>query len=223
MTSVSNATQSQNASAVASATTRTMEAAQDRFLKLLVTQMQNQDPLNPMDNAEVTSQMAQISTVTGIDKLNTSMSSLNSVLQAAKTMQATSMIGRDVFVQGKSMVLSTDGDSKQAIGGFNLGRDADSVTVEILDAGGSVMQTKIYNDVSAGINHFAWDGKRDSGGTAADGNYTFRVTAKRGGQDVELTQLSIGRVNSVSLANGNATLNVAGLGAVGLDAVQQVL
>lgn len=221
MTTVNSATQS--SLQTASATTRNMANAQDRFLKLLVTQMQNQDPLNPMDNAEVTSQMAQISTVTGIENLNTSMSSLNSVLQAAKTMQATSMIGRDVFVPGKSMTLSTDGTSRQAIGGFNLGRDADSVTVEILDAGGAVMQTKVYNDVDAGINHFAWDGQRDSGGAAPDGQYTFRVTAKRGNQDVEVTQLAIGRVNSVSLSNGNATLNVAGLGAISLDAIQQVL
>lgn len=222
MTTVNSATQTQSAAAT-SAATKAATDAQDRFLKLLVTQMQNQDPLNPMDNAQVTSQMAQISTVTGIDKLNTSMSGLASVLQAAKTMQATSMIGHDVFIEGNTMALQSEGEAKQAVAGFNLDRDADSVKVEILDKGGAVMQTKIYNDVAAGINHFAWDGARDSGGVAADGNYTFRITAKRGAQDVDVTNLAVGRVNSVSLADGEATLNVAGLGAVSLDSIQQVL
>lgn len=221
MTTVANSTQIA-ATAANSDTTKTKSSdIQDRFLKLLITQMKNQDPMNPMDNAQVTSQMAQISTVTGIDKLGVSMSDLTGMLQAAKTTQATSMIGRNVFAEGNSMTL--DETSGQAIGGFNLASKASSVKVEVLDQGGAVLQTQTYSDVPAGINNFSWDGSLDEGGEGAAGNYRFRITAQMGEQNVEATTLSVGRVNSVSLLGGTATLNVAGLGAVSLDAVQQVL
>lgn len=215
-------TNTQTSTAAAAATTKSKSTdIQDRFLKLLVTQMKNQDPLNPMDNAQVTSQMAQISTVTGIDKLGVSMGDLGGMLQAAKTTQATSMIGRNVFAEGN--VLNYDSTTGQAVAGFNLASKASSVKVEVLDQGGAVLQTQTYDNVAAGLNNFSWDGSLDQGGTAETGKYQFRITALQGTQAVEATTLSVGRVNSVSLAGGNATLNVAGLGAISLDAVQQVL
>ena len=96
--------------------TDTTQEAQDRFLKLLVTQMQNQDPLNPMDNAQVTSQLAQLSTVTGIDKLNTSVVSLGASLQSTQILQASSMINHGVLAEGTSMILaktSSEADAPQ--------------------------------------------------------------------------------------------------------------
>lgn len=220
MTTAVTNTQSTAATTAATAKSKSTDI-QDRFLKLLVTQMQNQDPLNPMDNAQVTSQMAQISTVTGIDKLGVSMGDLGGMLQAAKTTQATTMIGRNVFAEGN--VMNYDSASGQGVAGFNLASKASSVKVEVLDQGGAVMQTQTYDNVPAGINNFSWDGALDKGGTAESGKYQFRITATQGTQAVEATTLSVGRVNSVSLAGGVATLNVAGLGAIDLDAVQQVL
>src|SRR5882672_589140 len=82
--------------------------ASDRFLKLLVAQMQNQDPLNPMDNAQVTSQMAQINTVTGIEKLNTAVDGLSSQFAQLQAMQGASLVGRDVIVPGNKLDI-TDG------------------------------------------------------------------------------------------------------------------
>ena len=72
----------------------------DRFLKLLVTQMQNQDPLNPMDNAQVTTQLAQISTVSGVDKLNTSINQMSSLLLQSQTLQGAGLVGKDVLIAG---------------------------------------------------------------------------------------------------------------------------
>lgn len=222
MFSVSNATQTTATTSTGSATeAKEIDQAQDRFLKLLVTQMQNQDPLNPMDNAQVTSQMAQISTVNGIEKLSASLGSLTSMLQAAKTMQATSMIGRDILVEGST--LNLDKDSGEALGGFELAEKADSVKLEILDSSGKVMQTQIFNNVGAGVTNFAWDGETDAGGEAADGRYSFQVTALRGGEKLDVTSLAHGRVNSVSLSNGDATLKVAGLGEVSLESIKQVM
>src|SRR5437870_11144228 len=84
----------------------------DRFLKLLVAQMKNQDPLNPMDNAQVTSQMAQINTVTGIDKLNTTVAGLSSQFMQMQAMQGASLVGHDVIVAGNKL----DIDAATAIG-----------------------------------------------------------------------------------------------------------
>src|SRR3990167_8083696 len=89
-----------NAKAGAAATASTAADTQDRFLKLLVTQMKNQDPLNPMDNAQVTSQMAQLSTVTGIDKLNVTLQALSDSMASSQSLQAASMIGYGVLVPG---------------------------------------------------------------------------------------------------------------------------
>src|SRR4051794_1170360 len=102
----------------APATTATDDArSSDRFLKLLVTQLQNQDPLNPMDNAQVTSQMAQINTVTGIEKLNTTVQGLNSQFVQLQALQGASLVGRDVLMQGDALQTS-DG---AGTGGFELG------------------------------------------------------------------------------------------------------
>ena len=94
----------------------------DRFPKLLVAQMQNQDPLNPMDNAQVTSQMAQIQTVTGIDKLNTTVAGLNSQFVQMQALQGASLVGRDVIVPGNLM----DIDDGVGQGGFELTSAADA-------------------------------------------------------------------------------------------------
>src|SRR5438045_7853032 len=110
----------------APATTATDDpGSSDRFLKLLVTQLQNQDPLNPMDNAQVTSQMAQINTVTGIDKLNTTVQGLSSQFVQLQAMQGASLVGRDVIVAGNK--LRVDAESGVGQGGFELANAADSV------------------------------------------------------------------------------------------------
>src|SRR6186713_3264793 len=100
----------------------------DRFLKLLVAQMKNQDPLNPMDNAQVTSQMAQINTVTGIDKLNTTVQGLSTQFMQLQAVQGASLVGRDVVVPGNTLQID-DGTGE---GGFELAGPADQVKVEIL-------------------------------------------------------------------------------------------
>src|SRR5580693_6158542 len=92
--------------APASTATDSAAAAQDRFMTLLVTQMQNQDPLNPMDNSQMTSQLAQLSTVSGIDTMNTTLQSLISSYQQSQTLQATSMIGHGVLTAGNTLSLS---------------------------------------------------------------------------------------------------------------------
>src|SRR3954467_517121 len=116
--------------------TSATEALQDRFLKLLVTQMKNQDPLNPLDNAQVTTQLAQISTVSGIDKMNTTLSGLSTSMLAAQSAQSASLIGRQVYAAGSTLTLS----GKGATGAVDVKQPADRVTVMIADANGTVVR-----------------------------------------------------------------------------------
>ncbi|WP_136416169.1 flagellar hook assembly protein FlgD [Herbaspirillum sp. ST 5-3] len=197
----------------------TAEEAQDRFMTLLVTQMRNQDPLNPLDNAQVTSQLAQLSTVTGIDKLNATLQALQGSYQTSQSLQAANMIGHGVLVPGSSVSLA---DSK-AVLGVEVTEPADNVRVTIRNAAGLAVHTVDLGGKEAGMVPLTWDGQTDSGGTAPDGAYSFDVTATRGGKAIPATALSFGVVGSVTTGTQGVSLNVPGLGAVNLSDIRQIL
>jgi flagellar basal-body rod modification protein FlgD len=191
---------------------------QDRFLKLLVAQMKNQDPLNPLDNAEVTSQLAQISTVNGIDKLNETMKLLLSDFDASRSLEATAMIGRNVLVPGTSMQL----DSGKAIAGIELPQPVDRLVVTIKDNAGIAIRELDLGAQAAGIKDFAWDGITDSGSSAADGNYSFSVSAHQGDKDIVANALALGHVNSIESGNKGVVLDLGKLGITNLSAIKQI-
>jgi flagellar basal-body rod modification protein FlgD len=185
----------------------TTAGASDRFLKLLVAQMQNQDPLNPMDNAQVTSQMAQIQTVTGIEKLNTTVAGLNSQFVQMQALQGASLVGRDVIVPGNQLDIR-DGVGQ---GGFELSSAADAVKVEILSASGQVVETLQLGAQSAGMHSFDW-----SAGTATnDSGLRFRVTSTLGGITSTSTPLMRDTVDAVSTSGTGFSLELARSGSVG--------
>jgi len=216
--------QQTNSQTVSSVTTtgitakKQAEDPQDRFLKLLVTQMKNQDPLKPLDNAEVTSQLAQISTVTGIDKLNTTLQLLTSDFEDSQSIEATGMIGHSAFVPGKSISLDGDG----AIAGIELAQPVDQLKVTILDSSGIAIRNIDLLAQPSGISTIGWDGMTDSGAKAANGEYTFAVSAKQGGNDIKVNTLSFGQVNSVTLGEQGTLLDMGELGLVSLSNVKQV-
>jgi flagellar basal-body rod modification protein FlgD len=200
-------------------TTKKVEDPQDRFLKLLVTQMKNQDPLNPLDNAQVTSQIAQISTVSGIDKLNASIGGMSQSMLAAQSLQASAMIGRGVLAEGDRMELTESG----AIAGFELSGPADKVVVTIYGQAGEIVESLDLGNRDAGLSTFAWDGAPDGGAQLAEGSYKFKVEAINLDQSkVTATTLGYGRVHSVSIDDG-VTLNTTSLGAVSVANVRQII
>ena len=213
------ATTAASQSTVPASTASTSSEAQDRFLKLLVTQLKNQDPLNPMDNAQITSQMAQISTVSGIDKLNATMQSMATSFNSAQSLQATSMIGHNVLAPGNVIVLQ-DGS---AVGGVELAGAADAVTVSIRDASGQVLHKVNLGAQDAGLLSFQWDGVTDGGAKAAAGTYSFAVEATAGGKKIGATALAVGLVGGVTTGKSGVTLNVSGMGQVALVDVRQVM
>ena len=198
--------------------TSSTQDAQDKFMTLLVTQMKNQDPLNPMDNAQVTSQLAQLSTVSGIDKLNATVTALNTNFQASQNLQAANMIGHGVLAPASSMGLN----SSKAIYGVELPLAADKVDVTIRDASGVVMSKVSVGSLPQGISTLSWDGKKDDGTTAPDGKYQFQVTATSAGQSVAAVNLGFGTVSSVSSSTQGAKLSVANVGDVAMSDVKQI-
>ncbi len=194
-------------------------AAQDRFMTLLVTQMKNQDPLNPMDNAQMTSQLAQLSTVSGIEKLNATLGSLMGSYQASQTLQAAGMIGHGVLVPGSAVEL-VEGE---ALMGIELEGPADKVQVTVRDGSGTLVHTIDLEKQPAGTYPLHWDGTTDAGTKAANGKYTFEVKASAGDQKITATALSFGQVASVSTGSQGIKINVPSIGAVNFSDIRQIL
>ena len=191
---------------------------QDRFLKLLVTQMKNQDPLNPMDNAQVTTQMAQISTVSGIEKLNATFESLRGQMTAAQAISAADMIGHGVLVPGAGLSLQNG----EARFGAQLEQPAEKVSVTVQDASGRVLYRSELGAQPAGTLSLAWDGVTENGSRAADGQYQFTVSAQSGKTAVATQPLTYGRVNGVTPGAQGVTLQLDRAGSVPLADVRQI-
>ncbi|AAZ97588.1 flagellar basal-body rod modification protein FlgD [Thiobacillus denitrificans ATCC 25259] len=191
---------------------------QDRFLSLLVAQMKNQDPLNPLDNAEVTSQMAQLSTVEGIENMNKSLEALASSMGASQMSQAANLIGHAVLVPGNAV----GPGQLENLMGFELTRPADKVTLDIHDAGGNLVRSVDLGPRDAGVNVVAWDGLTGSGAVAPAGAYSFKVSAVQGGQAQSSIALNVGLVNSVSQNSEGVQLNLAGNGSVGYADIREI-
>jgi flagellar basal-body rod modification protein FlgD len=193
---------------------------QDRFLKLLVTQLKNQDPLNPMDNAQLTSQLSQISTVTGIEKLNTSLQSLSSSLLSSQSLQATNLIGHAVYLEGNALAFN---GAASASGGVDLAQTADSVKINIVGPAGNVVRQLDLGARQAGVAAFQWDGLSDGGTSVAAGTYSFQVTATSGGQKVPATALKSGVVSSITLNADGVHAIVNGIGDVPVQQLKRIM
>ncbi|MGQ0509168.1 MAG: flagellar hook assembly protein FlgD [Betaproteobacteria bacterium] len=184
------------------------DAGQDRFLTMLITQLKNQDPLNPLDNAQLTSQLAQISTVQGIEKLNATLATLAGSFEAGQSLQAAALVGRQVLVAGNALELGADGGR----GAFSLTQSVERLAVTVTDASGVAVHRVELGALSAGTHVFNWDGLADSGARAVDGRYTFSVEARAAGKAVTAETLSLGRIDAVNRANGGTILNLGALG-----------
>lgn len=199
--------------------TTTAEGVENRFLTLLVTQMQNQDPLNPMDNAELTTQLAQINTVKGIASMNATLEKLMTAYSDSLSMQSSAMIGKNVLSAGNSLSLMSAG----ALGGVSLPADAKQVMVTIKNAGGTKVAELNLGDLKAGVTDFVWDGKDSDGNALAQGKYTFSATAKdASGADVKATALQLGTVSALVRTSGGFKLEMTSGSQLDFDAVQQI-
>ena len=167
----------------------------------------------------MTTQLSQISTVSGIEKLNSTLEKLLGAYSSTNTMQAAAMIGKTVLTAGSNLPLSDYG----AVGGVELEGAADKVTVNILDATGKAVRTQQLGAKSAGTVNFVWDGKSDAGEAMPNGKYTFGVTATQGSNKVTATALEAGTVNAVTLAKDNVQLQIGDKSNATYSDIKQIL
>jgi len=200
--------------ALSNATTSAQDQT-DRFLKLLVAQMNNQDPMNPMDNAQMTSQIAQINTVSGIQQLNDTIKSMAAQYTSMQVMQGTSMIGHQVVADGNTMSVSK-GVGTAAV---SLDGDATSVQVQVLTPGGQVIDQFNLGAQSAGVHNIEWNAARYSGA----GSPSFNVVARNGSNSVGATPLVRDNVASVGTDSAGAmNLSLMGGASIKYDSIKSV-
>jgi len=210
-----------SASSSGSSSTTSASDLQTTFLQLLVAQLQNQDPTNPMDSSQMTSQLAQINTVSGIQQLNTSLTSLSTQLSAGQNAQAALLIGSSVLAAGSSATVSS-GTAPQL--GVKLTSAVSDVKLTITNSAGQVVNTFDLGAQSAGTVPVTWNGKDSSGNTVADGTYTVTATATTNGQSATATALVASKVDGVvQQSDGTAGLSLANGKTVALTSVGAIL
>lgn len=202
-------------SAPAKTTGATSTLNQNDFLTLLTTQLEHQDPLNPQSPSDFAAELAQFTTASGVQTLNTT-------LGTGSGLQAASLVGKNVAVPGNALVLGSGG---AANGAFNLSAAAKDVNVAVLNASGSIVNTIDLGPMAAGSQNFAWNGKAADGSALPAGTYSYQILASAAsGAAPKVTPLAVVPVTSVVLGGANGTtLNLGGgLAPVALSAVQQV-
>lgn len=196
------------------------ELGADDFLKLMLTQMQNQNPLDPMENGEFIAQLAQFSASSGIQDLNGSFVSLAESLQSYQALQASGLVGRSVLLSSDQAVL---GDESGMTGMLSLESSTPQLSLSIHDQAGVLVRSIPMGTHPAGMVDFAWDGLGDDGLPAESGVYELRAEALVDGKVVAVPTLVFSDVESVSLSSrGGVLLNLAGIGTAGLSEVYQI-
>ncbi|MBU2550737.1 MAG: flagellar hook assembly protein FlgD [Proteobacteria bacterium] len=206
---IENLTSSQTASGT-KATSGSDAMGKEAFLKLLVTQLQNQDPLNPMEGVEFTSQLAQFTSLEQLYNLNSSFGSVSKAIESQNNFKTLELVGKEVSAVGDGLSVK----SGESTGGyFHLDEAAASVVISVYDETGTRIRTIDLGPMEAGQHEVEWDAKNYTGQTASDGDYSFAVTAT--GADDQSLSVSTwiqGVVTSLSFdSTGYPILKVNGL------------
>lgn len=214
VTNLPKGTQLPGATSSVSAATSGGTLTESDFLTLLTTQLENQDPLNPQNPSDFAAELAQFSTASGVQTLNTT-------LGAGSGVQATSLVGKNVAVSGNALLLANG----SALGAFNLSGAASDVKVTITNASGSVVDVVDLGAMGAGNQNFAWNGQSLTG-AAASGTYSYTInaTSASSANTVTATPFSVVPVTSVVMGGTSGpSLDLGGgLAPVALSAVQEV-
>ncbi len=198
------------------------EMGQEEFFELMVTQLQNQDPLNPADSNEFFSQVAQFSTVTGIQDMQASFEQMAETLQSSQALQASTLVGRDVLISGSDGLLATDGELSGAV---DLAESTTDLALNFYDSTGQLVRQLSLGSQQSGLVEFTWDGLDDNGERALAGAYSVGASIVVDGSTYAADTLIANRVDSVTLGGGAAgmQLNLSTGGSVDLSQVKQIL
>jgi flagellar basal-body rod modification protein FlgD len=197
------------------------ELGKGDFMELLVAQLKNQDPLNPSEGTEFVAQLAQFSTVQGVQDLNTSFNTMSSNLKSSQAIQASALVGHMVFVDSSTARLSTDGE---VYGSITVDEPTDDTLLNIYDARGLLVRQELLGPQDPGEIRFAWDGRNEAGESLPAGVYTFDAVGLREGETLGLKTTLGANVNSVTIgAGGEVTLNVDGVGPKLVTDIKEIL
>lgn len=195
---------------------------QAEFLELMTAQLKFQDPLQPMENGEFLAQMAQFGTVSGINELNTSFSSLSDSFQSNQALQASTLVGQKVMVPSSAGFLKEDGNMSISV---DLEQAASQVIITIKNSAGVLVHREKLGVQQAGLVDFEWDGLDPNGNRMSAGKYQIAAELQQGTQVIAGKTLTVVDVESVTIGIGGKdfTLSVSGLGDVELSQVRKIL
>ncbi len=201
--------------------TESSSLGQADFLQLLITQLKNQDPLSPMDNTAFVAQLAQFSTVQGVEDLNKNFVSMNNSLKSNQAIQASALVGHTVFVDTPTARLNNAGE---ILGSITIDKATDDTLLNIFNSSGVLVRQELLGRQDPGELRFAWDGRNEAGESQPPGLYRFEALGLADGETSGLVTTLGANVNSVTIGlNGDMTLNVDGVGPLGIGAVKEIL
>lgn len=195
------------------------QSLQNNFLTMLVTQLKNQDPTNPMQNSQLTTQLAQISTLSGIEKLNSTLGSISRQISSSQSLQSSMLVGHGVMVNGSQILV---GKKVTTPFGVDLSGASNSTLFTIKDSRGQIVRTIDAGPLKEGIHTFTWDGTLQDGKPAPDGKYSFSVSAAKGTTAVAARPLNYAWVNGVSTVNNTVMLDLGTQGYVNLSDIRKI-
>lgn len=201
---------------------RSGELGQEDFMQLMLAQIRNQDPFQPMQNGEFIAQMAQFATVDGIQTMQRSVSDLNATMAAGQALTASSLIGRAVLADGAQFRLGAEGGMSGAI---SSDPQASGIMLSVLDAGGALVARRALTPSASGLTRFAFDGVDDAGTRLAPGTYRIDAEAHIAGK-AHAAQVAIARrIDSVTIGAGlhDLKLNLDGGTQIELSSVREFL
>ncbi|HHM05972.1 MAG TPA: flagellar hook assembly protein FlgD [Gammaproteobacteria bacterium] len=181
------------------------ELGQEDFLKLLTTQLSNQDPFKPMENGDFLAQIAQFASVSGIQDLQNSLAELSTALTGNQGLQAADMVGRRVISEGSRVMF----DGVDSVGAaVELPASSQQVTVGVYSSSGELVRTLSFGAQGAGVMEFQWDGLSEEGQAVPPGRYELRAEALYDGQRTALSTRVASRVASVTLGEGGRSVSL---------------
>lgn len=181
------------------------ELGQQDFINLMITQLRNQDPFEPLQSGEFIGQLAQFGTVSGIGELKDTVSDLASSLISNQTLEAANLIGKNALVPSDNLTLESDESTKGAIA---VNTPSNNVTVSIFDAAGKLVQTLPIGVVNSGLQDFEWDGIDASGNQAEPGEYFFSAVGVQGENNVAFDTFSYKEIDSISLGENASSIRL---------------
>ncbi len=196
------------------------ELGKNEFMKLMIAQLENQNPLDPQDNGAFISQLAEFSSLQEMQGISASVNNFTNQFRSSQALQASAMVGRSVLVPASSSPLSPGGTIS---GMVDLKSSTGSLNISIFNGSGELVNQFNLGQQAAGTVPFVWDGTNSKGEQMPFDTYKIKAQATQNGTSTQLSTLLSANVNSVSIGQkGGISLNLSGMGTMPLEQVREI-